>query len=183
LQDMRDLSGNVTLSRVVGSVTASVGGMRDWNRNNILPTLDTITSAITLGSNWVTKGIFQLNAQLNFNWVAAEKFTIGETRNITAYLQPNFVFKKQGLQVAPLASVTKGRTLLATGTLTNDSLTGQYGGRIAWTPPGKLKFNTLSVQGSYNQNQNTVLGLDLRGTQVLAIWTVVWGHTTQPVPK
>jgi hypothetical protein len=183
LQDVRDLSGNVTLSRQVSKVTMSVGGTRDWNRNNIAPTLDTITSALTFGTNWVTQGIFQLNTQVSFNWVAAEKFSIGETRNITAYLQPNFVLKKQGVQVAPLVSVTKGRTLLATGTLTNDTLTGQYGGRVAWTPPGKLKFNTFSVQGSYNQNRNTIAALDLRGTQVLVLWTLIWGHTAQSALK
>jgi hypothetical protein len=132
---------------------------------------------LTFGTNWVTKGIFQLNTQTSVNWVAAEKFTIGDTRTITAYLQPNFVFKKQGLQIAPLASVTQGRTLLISGTLTNDTLTGQYGGRIAWTPTGSLKFNTFSVQGTYNQNRNTVAALDIRGTQVIAIWTVTWGHT------
>jgi hypothetical protein len=177
LQDMRDLYGGVTLSRQVGMVTLSAGGTRDWNRNNIFTTLDTITSALTFGTNWVTKGIFQLNTQTSVNWVAAEKFTIGDTRTITTYLQPNFVLKKQGLQIAPLASLTQGRTLLITGTLTNDTLTGQYGGRIAWTPTGTFKFNTFSVQGTYNQNRNTVAALDMRGTQVIAIWTVTWGHT------
>ena len=179
-QDMRDLSGNVTLSRQFGHVTMSVGGLRDWNRNNILPSADTITSAITLGTNWLTKGFFQLNTQVNLNWVAAEKFTIGETRTITAYIQPTFLWAKRGLQIAPLISVNQGRTLLATDTLTNDTLIGQYGGRLAWTLPGALKFNTFSVQGSYNQNRNTIASLDQRGTQLLVLWTATWGQRKQP---
>jgi hypothetical protein len=179
LQDLRDVSGNIMLSRQIGTVTMSVGGIRDWNRNNLLPTADTITSAITLGANFVTKGFFQLNSQVNFNWIAAEKFSIGETRNITAYLQPSFVWTSRGVQVSPLLSVTQGRTLLATGTLTNDTLTGQYGGRLSWTPPGVMKFNTFSVQGSYNQNRNNIAGLDLRGTQLLVLWTATWGQKRQ----
>jgi hypothetical protein len=178
-QDMRDLSGNVTLSRQIGHVTMSVGGLRDWNRNNILPTANTITSAITLGTNWIAKGFFQLNSQVNFNWVAAEKFTIGETRTITAYVQPTFLWAKRGLQIAPLVSVNQGRTLLATDTLTSDTLIGQYGGRLAWTLPGVLKFNTFSVQGTYNQNRNTIASLDQRGTQLLILWTATWGQRRQ----
>jgi hypothetical protein len=181
VQDMRDLSGNVTVSRQIGHVTMSVGGLRDWNRNNILPSADTITSAITLGTNWLSKGFFQLNTQVNLNWVAAEKFTIGETRTITAYIQPTFLWAKRGLQIAPLISVNQGRTLLATDTLTNDTLIGQYGGRLAWTLPGALKFNTLSLQGSYNQNRNTITSLDQRGTQLLVLWTATWGQRKQPM--
>jgi hypothetical protein len=113
--------------------------------------------------------------------VAAEKFTIGETRTITAYIQPTFLWAKRGLQIAPLISVNQGRTLLATDTLTNDTLIGQYGGRLAWTLPGALKFNTLSLQGSYNQNRNTITTLDQRGTQLLVLWTATWGQRKQPM--
>lgn len=175
-QDSRDVSGNVNLNRQVGTVTMSVGGTRDWNRNNYFPAADTITSSLTLGTNWMTRGFFQLNSQFSANWVSADGLTTGTTRNITVYLQPAFVWKKPALQVSPLISVMKGRTILANGSLTSDTLTGQYGGRVTWTLPGLLKFNTLSAQGSYNQNQDNILNFDHRNTQLLVLWTATWGH-------
>jgi hypothetical protein len=179
LQDSRNISGNVSVMRQIGTTSLSVSGVRAWNRNNILPAADVITSAISVGANWFSKGIFQLNSSLSFNWVAAEKFSIGQSRNIAFSLQPALVWAKQGLQVAPLINLTQGRTILATGALTNDTRTGQYGGRLAWTLPGALKFNTFSVQGSYSQNRNNIAGLDLRGTQLLGLWTVTWGQRRQ----
>jgi len=49
-----------------------------------------------------------------------------------------------------LVTMTAGRTVLTGGTATSDTYTGQYGGQLSWTMPGKLKFSTLSAQGSYN---------------------------------
>jgi hypothetical protein len=175
-EDQRDVSGNVTLSRQIGTTTMSAGGTRDWNHNNLFSDESTITSSLTFGTNLVTKTIFQLNAQVNANWVAADGLTVGTTRNVTVYLQPAFTWKKPKLQVSPLVTVTKGRTLLADGTLTANTLTGQYGGRITWTLPGALKFSTFSAQGNYNQNRDTVMGVDQRTTQLLVLWTATWGH-------
>jgi len=175
-QDQRDLSGNINLSRQIGTITISVGGTRDWNRNNFFPLADTITSSLTFGTNLVTRGFFQLNSQVNANWVAADGLTVGTTRNITVYVQPAFVWKKPSLQVSPLITLTKGRTILANGTLTSDMLTGQYGGRVSWTLPGVLKFSTFSAQGSYNQNRDNIMNLDQRSTQLLVLWTATWGH-------
>jgi hypothetical protein len=179
LQDLRNIAANASVTRQIGTTSIFVSGVRAWNRNNFLPTADVITSSVSLGANWLSKGIFQFNSSLSFNWVAAEKFSVGDTRNIAFSLQPALVWAKHGLQLAPLISLTQGRTLLATGTLTNDTLTGQYGGRLAWTLPGVLKFNTFSVQGSYNENRNNVAGLDLRNTQLLGLWTVTWGQRRQ----
>ena len=175
-QDQRDISGNINLSRQIGTVTMSAGGTRDWNHNNLFPDANTITSSLTFGTNLVTRGFFQLNSQVNANWVAADGLTVGTTRNVTVYVQPAFTWKKPALQVSPLVTLTKGRTILANGTLTSDTLTGQYGGRISWTPPGAMKFNTFSAQGSYNQNQNTIMRIDQRTTQLLVLWTATWGH-------
>jgi len=175
-QDQRDLSGNLNLSRQVGTVTISGGGTRDWNHNNLFPEASTITSSLNFGTNLVTRGIFQLNSQVNANWVSADGLTVGTTRNITVYVQPALNWKKPALQVSPLITLTKGRTILANGTLTSDSLTGQYGGRISWTLPGVLKFSTFSAQGNYNQNRNTIMAFDQRTTQLLVLWTATWGH-------
>jgi hypothetical protein len=175
-QDQRDISGNINLNRQVGTVTISAGATRDWNHNNLFPTASTITSSLTFGTNLVTKKFFQLNGQVNANWVAADGLTTGTTRNITVYVQPAFTWKKPALQVSPLVTVTKGRTILANGTLTADTLTGQYGGRVSWTLPGVLKFNTFAAQGNYNQNRDGIMNIDQRSTQLLVIWTATWGH-------
>jgi hypothetical protein len=175
-QDQRDISGNINLSRQIGTVTMSAGGTRDWNHNNLFPDASTITSSISFGTNLVTKTFFQLNAQVNANWVAADGLTTGTTRNITVYVQPAFTWKNPKLQVSPLVTLTKGRTILSDGMLTANTLTGQYGGRISWTLPGALKFSTFSAQGTYNQNRDTIMGLDQPTTQLLVIWTATWGH-------
>jgi hypothetical protein len=175
-QDMRDLSGNINVSRQIGTITVSAGGTRDWNHNTLFPEADTITSSLNFGANLMTRGFFQLNAQVNANWVAADGLTVGTTRNVTAYIQPAFNWKKPALQISPLVTLTKGRTILADGTLTSDTLTGQYGGRISWTLPGALKFSTFSAQGSYNQNRDRILSFDQKSTQLLVLWTANWGH-------
>jgi IPT/TIG domain len=175
-QDQRDLSGNINLSRQLGTVTMSAGGTRDWNHNNLFPDASTITSSLSFGTNLVTHGFFQLNAQANANWVAADGLTAGTTRNVTVYIQPAFTWKKPALQVSPLVTLTKGRTILANGTFTSDTLMGQYGGRISWTLPGVLKFSTISGQGNYTQNHDAIMGVDQNSTQLLVIWTATWGH-------
>ena len=175
-QDMRDISGSLTLSRQIGKVSMSGGATRDWNHNTLFPANDTITSSLNAGTNLVTGGIFQLNAQANVNWVDGDGLTVGATRTVTVYVQPAFVWKKPAVQLSPLITMTKGRTLLSSGTLTSDTLTGQYGGRLTWTLPGVMKFNTLSAQGSYNQNQNNVMGINQPSTQLLVLWTATWGH-------
>jgi hypothetical protein len=174
--DQRDVSGNVSLTRQIGTVSLSAGGTRDWSRDNLTPANDTITSSLNFGTNLTTKGIFQLNSQASVNWVAADGLTVGTTRNITVYVQPALVWKKPALQVAPLITFTKGRTILVNGMLTSDTLTGQYGGRITWTLPGVLKFSTFSAQGSYNQNRNTIMSINQPSTQLLVLWTATWGH-------
>ncbi len=174
--DQRDISGNINLNRQVGTVTITGGATRDWSHNNLFPEASTITSSLTFGTNLVTKKFFQLNGQVNANWVAADGLTTGTARNITVYIQPAFTWKKPALQISPLVTVTKGRTILANGTLTADTLTGQYGGRLSWTLPGVLKFNTFSAQGNYNQNRDGIMNIDQRSTQLLVIWTATWGH-------
>lgn len=175
-QDIRDVSGSVNLSRQVGSSTLSLGAQRDWNHNTLFPTASTITSSLNAGSNLVTQGFFQLNSQVSVSWVAGDGFTVGTSRTVSLNLQPALVWKRPGLQLAPLVTVTKGQTLLSSGTLSSDTLTGQYGGRVAWTLPRVLKFSTLSAQGSYNQNRNMVTGINQPATQLLAILTTSWGH-------
>lgn len=175
-QDMRDLSGSINLSRRVGSMTLSLGGQRDWLHNTLFPANSTITSSLNAGGNLMTQGHFQLNTQASINWISANGLTTGDSRSVSVNVQPSFVWKRPAVQLSPLITMAQGQTRLASGTLTNDTLTGQYGGRIAWKLPGKMKFSTLSAQGSYNQNKNTVTGLNQPTTQLLALWTTTWNH-------
>ncbi|HEV2485307.1 MAG TPA: IPT/TIG domain-containing protein [Terracidiphilus sp.] len=175
-QDLRDIYGSITLSRTFGIVSMNAGGTRDWSRNNYMPSADTITSSINVGATMAGPGFFQLNVQGSVNWVAADGLTIGTSRNYTVNVQPAFIWKHPGLQVSPLITVTKGQTVLTGGTATSDTFTGQYGGQLSWTMPGKMKFSTLTAQGSYNQNHDNIALMDQDTTQLLVLWTLTWGH-------
>lgn len=175
-QDVRDISGNINLSCQYGTVTMTAGGTRDWSHNYFFPLSNTITSTINAGANLVTKSFFQLNAQGSVNWVSANGATVGDSRNISGNIQPALVFKRPSIQISPLISVTQAQTVLANGTFTNDTFTGQYGGRLAWTLPGWLKFNVLSAQGSYNQNRNNITGINQQTSQLLVLLTTAWDH-------
>lgn len=175
-QDLRDLLGSVNFTRQIGTASMYAGATRDWSRNNYMTSADTITSSINVGANLTTHGFFQLNAQGNVNWVAADGTTVGTTRNYTVSVQPALFWKRPGVQVSPLVTVTAGRTLLTGSTATSDVFTGQYGGQFSWTMPGRWKFSTLSAQGSYNQNHDHVALLNTDTTQLLVLWTLTWGH-------
>ena len=54
------------------------------------------------------------------------------------------VWKHTGLQLSPLISVAQAQTQLASGTFTANTLTGQYGGRLAWAMPRWLKFTIVA---------------------------------------
>jgi hypothetical protein len=175
-QDMRDVSGRINFSRRVGTMTLTMGGQRDWLHDTLFPEYSTITSTLNGGANLVTKGHFQLNSQASVNWVAADGLTVGDSRSISVNLQPALVWKKPAVQFAPLITVAQLRAALSNGTLTNDMLTGQYGGRFTWKLPGVMKFSTIAAQGSYLQNRNSVTGLNQPAAQLLAVWTATWGH-------
>ncbi|HTS12729.1 MAG TPA: IPT/TIG domain-containing protein [Candidatus Limnocylindrales bacterium] len=174
--DQQDFGGNLSLTRQVGKVMLSLGGSRDWFRNNLITGNNSITSSVLVGGTWNYATFFQLNANVSVNWVAADKSTIGTTRSLSGYLQPTFIWKRAGFQVQPLASYNQTLTQLGTGIYTNNFNTGQYGGRLSWTMPGEFKFSTLSFEGDYTINRSPLLNFDMRGTTALLVWTIVWGH-------
>jgi IPT/TIG domain len=176
--DQRDLGANVSLTRQVGKIMLSIGGARDWFRNNLFRTADTITSSLLTGANWNYAQFFQLNANVSVNWINADKETIGATHTLSGYLQPTFNWQRAHFQVQPLASYNQTRTALGSGLLINDSNTGQYGGRLMWMMPGDLKFSTLSFEGDYTLSRNPLANQDFRTTTALLVWTVVWDHKT-----
>jgi hypothetical protein len=80
------------------------------------------------------------------------------------------------VQVSPLVTLTQAITTLTGGAATTNTFTGQYGGQLSWTMPGHWKFSTLSAQGSYNQNHNSVTNVDMDTTQLLVLWTLTWNQ-------
>lgn len=177
--DSRDIFSSVNFMRKVGYTTLTAAATRDWFRDNLTPENDTITSSIAAGANIAPKkSIFKLTANFNANWVSADGATTGLSSTYTTYIQPSWNWKHPALQLAPLMTVSKARTVLTGGAATNDSFTGQYGGRLSWTMPGWGKFSTLSAQGSYNQNHDNVAHAEQDVTQLMVLWTLTFKHKT-----
>jgi hypothetical protein len=174
--DQRDVGANLSVTHQVSKVLLSLGGSRDWFRNNSLTGQNLITSSVLVGANWSGPAFFQLNSNFSVNWVAGDKTTVGGTRSISGYVQPTFIWQRANFQVAPLISVNTIRTELTMGMLTNDTLTGQYGGRVSWTMPSHLKFSTLSMEGDLTNSRNNLTNTEVRDVKVLGVWTLVWGR-------
>ena len=73
-------------------------------------------------------------------------------------------------------TVGQTRTLLASGVFTADTLNSQYGGRVGWRWPGRLKFSTLSAEGTQLKLRNALTGTEQHDVRALLLWTVVWGY-------
>jgi hypothetical protein len=177
--DSRDLSVNIKFTHKLSATTYTASASRDWFRDNLTPANNTITSSVHLGANLAEpKSIFHLSAQFNANWVAADGATTGNSSSYTANIQPSLNWKHPTVQFAPMLKFSRARTVLSSGTAINDTLNGQYGGRLSWTLPGIWKFSTFSAQGSYIQNRDYVAATHLDSTQLLLIWTLTWKHKT-----
>ena len=175
--DQRDAGVNLGVTRQVGK-TASLtfSGARDWFRNNLVSSTNAITSSLVMGTNWVARPFFQINGNVSFNWVAGAGSTVGTTRNSSGFLQPTLTWKRVGLQVQPIASINQTRTALTGDILTSDLLSQQYGGRLSWTMPGKLKFSTLTLNGNYSDVKNPVAAFRQQETTLYLLWTASWGY-------
>jgi hypothetical protein len=160
----------------VGKASLTLSASRDWNRNNLNPLADLITSSVLTGANWAYNSFFQINSTFGVNWTAAEKINVGTTRALTGHFQPAFTFARPGIQVAPIVSFNESRTQLLGGTLTNNLNTGQYGGRITWTMPGDFKFSSLAFEGDLNHNKNILTGADLSDKSLFLVWTLTWNR-------
>jgi hypothetical protein len=174
--DSRDRGLNATVSQRVGKITLTAGGTRDWLRNNLLPQQDVITSGINAGANW-QRSFLQINSNVSVNWVAANKFTVGQTRIVSVYIQPALTWKSAGLSLAPVCAVSNNRTLLNQGTLTADNFTNQYSGRLTWQMPRRLRFSTLTLEGGQVHLSDGILSTSRTDTRVLLLWNTVWGYS------
>ena len=178
--DQRDAGLNLSVTRQVGKkASLTFSGTRDWFRNNLVQNANTITSSFAGGANWVARPYFQINGNVSLNWIAGAGSTVGTTRTMSGFLQPTLTWKRAGIQVQPLISVNQTRTLLTGDLLTNDLLSQQYGGRLAWTMPRKLKFSTLTLNGNFTNIKNPVAAFQQSGTTLYLLWTVSWGYKHQ----
>ncbi len=175
--DQRDGGFNIGITRQLGKTASlSLNGARDWFRNNLIPGANTITTSGMVGVNWLARPYIQINGNISLNWFAGAGSTVGTTRSFSGYLQPSLTWKRTGLQLQPLLSVNQSRTMLIGDVLANDLLSQQYGGRLAWTMPRKLKFSTLSFDGEYDDLKNPVAAFREQGTTIYLLWTVTWGY-------
>jgi len=175
--DLRDAGANVSLSQHVGTVSLTVGGTRDWLRNRLITAQNVITTGVNAGANWQGASFFQINSNVSVNWINAEKFTVGDTRVITTYIQPMLMWRRTGLTVTPLISVSHSNNRLAMGILTSNNYTSQYVGRLSWQMPGAFKFSTLTLEGGQNHFRDAISHIGKTDPRVLLLWNMVWGYS------
>jgi IPT/TIG domain len=172
--DTRDFGATGSVNRSFHNFTAGVSSSRSWFRNRVLNTANVITSSVGVNANFKASSFFQLNSNVSCNWIAADKNSVGGTRAISTFLQPMLQWQKTGLSVSPLITVGQTHTLLSTGMLTAETLTTQYGGRLGWQFPGRLKFSTLTFDGGQVTLRNGLTKAEQRDLRLLALWTLVW---------
>jgi hypothetical protein len=175
--DLRDTGLNASISQRVGTVTLTLGGTRDWLRNRLLSQQNVITSGINLGANWRGQSFLQINSNLSVNWISADKFSVGQTRTITTFIQPVLAWKRTGLSVSPLVTISNNNTQMGTGAVITDTLTSQYAGRLSWTMPKLMKVSSLSLEGGQVHFRDAVLGTGKTDTRLLLLWNIVWGYS------
>ncbi len=175
--DQRDIGANLNVTRQVAK-TASLtfSGTRDWFRNNLIANANTITSSLTMGTNWVARPFYQINGNVSLNWVAGAGGTVGTTTNFSGFLQQTLTWKRTGLQLLPIASINQTRTTLMGDILTSALLSQQYGGRVSWTMPRKLKFSTLTLNGNYSDVKNPIVVYRQQQVNLYLLWTLSWGY-------
>ena len=175
--DQRDLGANLNVTRQVAK-TASMtfSGSRDWFRNNLIANANTITSSLTMGTNWIARPYYQINGNVSLNWVAGAGSSVGTTTSFSGFLQQTLTWKHTGLQLQPIASINQTRTTLLGDILTSALLSQQYGGRVSWTMPRKLKFSTLTLNGNYADVKNPVVAYRQQQVNLYLLWTLSWGY-------
>jgi len=164
---------NSSIRQTFGRLSLTVGGSRNWfvDKNN--KRLNNVMSALTLNSQWHLGSFFQLQTNFSANWIEGDKFSVGKTRSVAAYIQPVLSWRRTGLTVSPLVTISQLQTTLGPDLRINDILNVQYGGRLSWQMPGRLNFSTLSFEGSQSLFLNRIQGSDLKTPRLLVVWTLL----------
>ena len=81
----------------------TVGGSRNWFRDTVNQRANNIITSLNFSLLWTpVDPWFQWNSTLSVNWLAGERFSVGGSRTLTAYIQPNFRWAQTGLTLTPL---------------------------------------------------------------------------------
>ncbi len=157
-------------------VTMSAGGTRDWNHNNLFPEASTITSSLNFGTNLVTRGIFQLNAQVNANWVAADWLDGRDDAQHHRVRATGVQLEKAGA-----AGFSAGYADQRPDDSSERDAHQRYSDRAIWRQNFVDSAWRSEVQyffgaGKLQPESESILNLDQRTTQLLVIWTATWGH-------
>jgi hypothetical protein len=183
----------------LGTLSLTVGGSRNWFRDTVNERANNIITSVNVSTSWIPKDPwFQWQANVSVNWLAGERFSTGASRTLTAYIQPTFNWARFGLSLTPLVtlnqlssqmlllpdlSVLEAEAVplaLPRRMTTGDMWMTQHGGRLAWQLPGKLRFNTLSFEGSQAWMRDGLSGMTQRTPRLLFLWTLV--QPAKPAP-
>lgn len=185
---------NVNLTETIqtqqlGTLSLTVGGSRNWFRDTVNERANNIITSLNFATNWTPANPwFQWNANVSVNWLAGERFSVGGSRMLTAYIQPTFNWTRTGLSLTPLVTLNQMSSqmlqLLEGAPIrrmtTGDMWMTNHGARVSWQLPGKYRYNVFSFEGSQAWMRDGISGLTQRSPRLLFLWTIV--QPTKPAP-
>ena len=180
--DQRGVGFNTSVTQKAGMLTVTFAGSRDWVHNRAVDKQNAITSSVKVDTGWKAASVLQIRANSSVNWVAGDPSGVGTTRIINTYIQPMLVWQRTQLSLAPLFAITRTTTSLRGNLLTQNTRAGQYGGRLSWQMPGRLRLSTLALEGGWSQTRNQLLGAGTAMPRLLVLWTVTKAAKWQPRP-
>jgi hypothetical protein len=190
LADQRRDGLNLTLTESIqtqgmGTLTISAGGSRNWFRDNVNDRANNIITSLNSSVTWNPTSWLNWQSNVSMNWTAGERFSAGGSRMLSVYLQPTLTWSRTGLSLIPLLTVNQmaSSMLLAETSArmrTADMWTTNYGGRIAWQLPGRLRFNVFSFEGSQARMRDDLSNTTMRTPRLLFLWTLV--QPSKPAP-
>ncbi|MBI3426876.1 MAG: hypothetical protein HY011_28435 [Acidobacteria bacterium] len=173
----------------LGALAVTVGGSRNWFRDTVNQRANNILTSLNVSTNWTpVNPWFQWTSTVSVNWLAGERFSVGASRTLTAYIQPTFNWTRTGLSLTPLVTLNQLSSqmlqLLEGAPLrrltTGDMWMTNHGARLAWQLPGKYRFNVLSFEGSQMWMRDGLSGMTHRTPRLLFLWTIV--QPAKPAP-
>ncbi len=151
--------------------TFTVDGVHNWFRDRVNTEQNTSTTGFNVNGQWQPNANFQLVASYGLNAINGAQSN--NNRAMSVYVQPVFLWRRAGLTLIPLLSYNK-MLYSFDGLKTEEMRMAQYGGRVMWQLPKRLRFSTFSFEASM-QRMNPSLQSPLQVTpRILFNWTVIW---------
>ncbi len=173
----------------LGTLALTVGGSRNWFRDTVNQRANNIITSLNFSLIWTPADPwFQWNSTVSVNWLVGERFSVGGSRTLTAYIQPSFNWTRTGLSLTPLVTLNQLSSEMLQWLegapirrmTTGDMWMTNHGARLAWQLPGKLRFNVLSFEGSQMWLRDGLSGRTTRTPRLLFLWTIV--QPSKPAP-